>query len=242
VILATHAGIHKFNFYLLSNTLQVPVPPGLEWERGGLSPAFFLRTHVLPAGWMRIDFVCRTIHDVHLSAIRAPARNPGGEMLIGIRDAPVMLFFEFVFYRVRGGVAPQPELLDELVPFFIVGQLLECRPFLVGDDVADVLVQPLLVSLADFFPERLLVFSLLLLAKRSFERIYLLLLGRWTGILILIGGRGRRGGLVRSWRRGSLGRGYSYKKGKRNEGNDEGPTGRNLGRHTQGQPPTVLVS
>ena len=40
-------------------------------------------------------------------------------MLIRVGDAAIMLFLELVFFRVRRGVAAQPELLDELLALFI---------------------------------------------------------------------------------------------------------------------------
>ena len=48
---------------------------------------------------MRLDFVRRAEHDVDAAAVGLPARNAGGEMLVGVGDAPVVLFLEFVLYR-----------------------------------------------------------------------------------------------------------------------------------------------
>ena len=53
-----------------------------------------------------------------------PAGNAGSVMLVGVGDAPVMLFLEFVFDGVRGGIAAQPELFDELFALFVGFQLL----------------------------------------------------------------------------------------------------------------------
>ena len=38
---------------------------------------------------------------------------------------PIMFFFELVLGRPRRRIAPQPELLDEFVPFFVGGEMLE---------------------------------------------------------------------------------------------------------------------
>ena len=65
-------------------------------------------------------------------------------MLVGVGDAPVVLFLELVLDGIGRGVAAQPELLDELLALFVGLQALEGCLLLVGDDVGDVLVQPLL--------------------------------------------------------------------------------------------------
>src|ERR1035438_9893936 len=54
--------------------------------------------------------------------------------------------FEMRGHRIRRGVAPQPELLDELLALFVRLQPLERRPFLVGDDVRHILVEPLAIG------------------------------------------------------------------------------------------------
>ena len=45
-------------------------------------------------------------------------------MLVGIGDAAVVLFFEFVLFGIGRGVAAQPELLDELLALFVGSELL----------------------------------------------------------------------------------------------------------------------
>ena len=56
-----------------------------------------------------------------------------------------MLFAIFVVRRVRIRIPSQPEVLNKLIAFFIVCQMLERRQFLVGDDPAHVLIHPGLV-------------------------------------------------------------------------------------------------
>jgi hypothetical protein len=59
-------------------------------------------------------------------------------MLVGISDAPVVLFAELVLRRIRTGIAPLPELLDESVSFLVVAQALERLQFLVGNNPVDI--------------------------------------------------------------------------------------------------------
>ena len=51
-----------------------------------------------------------------------------------------MIFFEFVLYRVRGGIAASPECLDELIAFFVIGELFEGSALFVSNDPADIFV------------------------------------------------------------------------------------------------------
>ena len=94
---------------------------------------------------MRFDRVRLAEGDVDVPAVGLPARLAGGKVLVGIGDAAVVLFAEFVFRRVGIGIAAQPELLDEGFALLVVAQVLERLPLLVGDDVGDVLVEPRLV-------------------------------------------------------------------------------------------------
>jgi len=69
-------------------------------------------------------------------------------MLIGIRNARVMLFFEFVFYRVRSWIATLPETFDELVPFFVIRSCLKAARSSSLIIQRTSFVQPLFVGLA----------------------------------------------------------------------------------------------
>src|SRR5580704_2674222 len=64
-------------------------------------------------------------------------------MLVGVRDAPVMLFLVLVLFGVRSRIAPQTELLDKILTLVVRAQPLKCLAFLVGDDVRYVFVEPL---------------------------------------------------------------------------------------------------
>ena len=84
---------------------------------------------------------------------------------------------ELVLGGPRCGVAPRPECLDELIALFVVGELLACLALLVRDDPANVLVQPLLVGLAQFLTQRLGVGLLLFFTERTLQWVCFLLFG-----------------------------------------------------------------
>ena len=146
---------------------------------------------------MRIHFVRRTIHDVHAAAIGLPARNASGEMLVGVGNTPIVLFLVFVLFRIRSGVPALPESFDEIIALFIVGKLFEGSPFLIGNDPDNILIQPLLVSLAKLYIQSSFLRLLLFLIGLAFEGINVvcgcLRIGRSTGRRA----RGRLAG--RSW-------------------------------------------
>ena len=95
---------------------------------------------------MVFDFVRRAVRDVDAAAVGLPARDARGVVLVGVGDAAVVLFLELVLDGIGRGVAAQPELLDELLALFVGLQPLEGRALFIGDDVGDVLVQPLAVG------------------------------------------------------------------------------------------------
>jgi len=67
-------------------------------------------------------------------------------MLVCVREAPIVLFLERVFRRVRDGITSRPESFDELIALFFIGELLEVGAFLVGNDPADILIEPFAVG------------------------------------------------------------------------------------------------
>src|ERR1700733_3544661 len=105
---------------------------------------------------MRVDFIGWTVLDVNHAAVGLPPRNTRGIVVVGVSNAAVMLFFVFVFLGIRRGVAPQPELLHKLLALLVGFQPLERLPFLVSDDVADILIQPFLPRTRQFLFQRLL--------------------------------------------------------------------------------------
>src|ERR1019366_7652369 len=110
---------------------------------------------VAAAGGMGLDLIRRPKHNVSPAAVGLPTGNSGRVVLVGICYTPVVLFFELVLFCIWRGIAALPEGLDELVALFVVRELHEGGSFLVGDNPAHVLVQPLLVSLAQLNLERL---------------------------------------------------------------------------------------
>src|SRR4029077_5896236 len=134
---------------------------------------------------MGIDGSRRTIHNINSSAISSPARHAGGIVLIGVCNAPVMFLFVLVFRGVRSRIAALPEAFDELISFRVRGQLLKGGKLFIGDDPADVFIQPFLVDAAQFFALRALV----VFFSRTFQRVLL-------RIRLGLAGRGGRRGLL----------------------------------------------
>jgi len=63
-------------------------------------------------------------------------------MLVGVRDAAIVLFLEVIVRQIRVAAAAQPELFDELLAFFVRFQLEKGAALFRRDDVDDILVQP----------------------------------------------------------------------------------------------------
>src|SRR5271169_3465849 len=132
---------------------------------------------------MGLNLIRRTEDNVDPAAVALPTRDAGRVVLVGIGDAPVVLFFKLVLFSVGCGIATLPESLDELVALFVVRELHEGGFLFVGDDPAHVLVQPLAISLAQLNLERLGIGLPLFFRDRALERIYLASLGsRRVGI------------------------------------------------------------
>src|SRR5262249_16449576 len=112
---------------------------------------FFHRAVIGAARRVRLDFVGRAPHDVHAAAVSLPAGNSGSVMFVGVSDAPVVLLFEIVVGQIRVTAAAQPELLDELLALFGGFVLQESSSLVRGNDVRNVLGQPLLVGVVQLF-------------------------------------------------------------------------------------------
>src|SRR3989441_12428869 len=89
-------------------------------------------------------------HDIDAAAIGFPSGNAGSKMLVGVSDALVIFLAILVFVGVGIGIAPPPKLLDKALALIVGLELLEGLPLFIGDDVSDVLFQPILVSLVQF--------------------------------------------------------------------------------------------
>src|ERR1700688_717890 len=116
---------------------------------------------------MRFDFVGWAVNDVSAAAVGLPAGNARRIMLVSVGDAPVVFFLVLVFLGIRSGIAPQPELFDELLALVIRAQPFPGLPFLVGDDVGDVLIEPFPVRGLQLFAQ-LIFLSLALLVGHGF--------------------------------------------------------------------------
>src|SRR5262249_7652360 len=116
------------------------------------------------------------VHDVHAAAVGLPSRNARRKVLVGVGNTTVVLFLELVFDRVRSRIAALPEGFDELVALFVIRELLESRPLLVGNNPADILVQPLLVGTRNFLLKALFVGLSFFLVERALKRIHFLFL------------------------------------------------------------------
>ena len=176
VVVAALAGVDKLQVDVFADALQIAVVPDLEWERRGLAAALFHGPLIHAAGGMRVNRVRRSPHNVDAPAIRLPARLASRKMLVGIGDAPVVLFAKLVFRGIGIGVAAQPEVLNKRFALLVVAQAHERLALFVGNDVGHFLVQPGLIGPLQLLPQSLLRLVPLLVAELAIERIGLLIL------------------------------------------------------------------
>src|ERR1700689_2628835 len=117
----------------------MPIAPLLERERRCRAAALGRRPLIVAARGVVFNFIRRSEADVDASAIRLPTGKAGlarcGVMLVGVRNAAIVLCLEFILRRAGRGVAAQPELSDELLALFVVSFSFERLPLLIGDDV-----------------------------------------------------------------------------------------------------------
>ncbi len=111
-----------------------------------------------------------------MAAVSLPAGLAGRVVLVGVSDAPIMLFAEFVLRRIRIGIAPQPEVFDKGVALLVVRESLEGLALFVGDDVGHILIQPGFVCALQLLPDGLLSRELLLVGALALERVNFLIL------------------------------------------------------------------
>src|SRR6185369_14247775 len=133
-----------------TDTSQVTIKPDFEWIGGRRTAAFVRRTLVRSAHRVRFAFIGLAVHDPDAATIRFPTWYAGAEVLVGVCDSFVVLLFELVLVSVRIGIAPAPKFLDESFAFVVSSQFFECLTFFVSDDVGDVFVEPVFVSLFEF--------------------------------------------------------------------------------------------
>src|SRR5882672_3952067 len=127
---------------------------------------------------MRIDFVGRTPDDVNVAAIAFPAGDAGGEMFVGVGDAAVVFFLEFVDGGGGVGIVVGKDNFDELFAFFVGAEAIEGGALFRRDDVDEILVEDVLEAVAEFVFSFLdlffvLFFGLGFLRRRRGGRIFL---------------------------------------------------------------------
>src|ERR1051326_2111200 len=94
-----------------------------------------------------LNFVRLSQRDVDAPAVGLPAEDFAvPEILVGVGEAPVVFGAVAVVPRRRVRVTPLPELLDEALALGVAAEEKERLPFLRGDDIKHVLVQPLLID------------------------------------------------------------------------------------------------
>jgi hypothetical protein len=94
-------------------------------------------------------------------------------VFIGVGDAAVVLFFEFVFFGIRSGVATKPELFDETLALAVVREGMERTAFFVGDDVGGVDSFPDLVGRLQFAAQFLVALFLFFWRQGFCDRVRL---------------------------------------------------------------------
>src|SRR5690348_13274232 len=151
------AGIHKFQFNVLSDALDVMVGPILEGIGLRFTAALIQRSLVVLALCMALERVRLAVHDVDAAAICPPSRDTRGEMLVGISDAAVVLLLNRIIDRVWVRTAPLPKLLDEVFTLLVCLQLQKSSALRIGNDVDDVFVEPLFVRGRQFLQNLLLI-------------------------------------------------------------------------------------
>src|ERR1041385_1294792 len=98
---------------------------------------------------MRLNLVRLATLNADAAAICQAARFGGREVLVCISHALVELQLEFVFLRVRIGIAVTPEGFDKLFALFVRFEFLPRVAFGLREDWFDV-IDPLDVSLFEF--------------------------------------------------------------------------------------------
>src|SRR5437867_5676220 len=121
-----------------------------------IAPAFLDRPHVRPACWPRLDRVGLAVDDVDSSPVGHPPGIAAGEVLVGVCNTAIVFLSELVCCGARIGIPAEPKLLDELLFFLRSGKLLENRLFIVGNNVNNILFQPLLEMVIGIFTPNLL--------------------------------------------------------------------------------------
>ena len=84
---------------------------------------------------------------------RLPSRLARRKVVVGVLNAPIVLFAELVLGGIRIGVAPLPEVLNKRFALLIVAQAQKSFALIVADDVGNFLVQPGLIRTLQLLPQ-----------------------------------------------------------------------------------------
>src|SRR5215831_15224872 len=127
---------------------------------------------------MGFDRIRSPERNVDVSAVCLPSWFAGRIVVIGVLDAPVMLFAELIVRGVGVGVPAEPELLNKSFALFVVAEALKGLAFLVRNNVGDVLIEPGFISAFQFLPELFLGLELCIVGARALQRIRFILARR----------------------------------------------------------------
>src|SRR5205823_8222426 len=89
-IFATAGWIYEFNFNSRSHAGQVTIEPAFKRIGRSRATALVRFTVVSSAGRVGFSLVRLSIHDVDAAAVRFPAGDAGGIVLVGVSDALVI--------------------------------------------------------------------------------------------------------------------------------------------------------
>ena len=98
-----------------------------------------------------VDIGWWAVGNVNPSSVGCPSVDSRFEMIVGVGNAPVVLFLEFVKSCARVGVAPTPELFDKIFLFLGAGKLFKNRFLLSANNVNDMFIEPFLILVFPLF-------------------------------------------------------------------------------------------
>src|SRR5262245_14719597 len=100
---------------------------------------------------MRFDLIGLAEHNVDAPAISLPPRDTASVFLVWISDSLIIFLAILVYISIGIGIAPEPELLDELFALFIRLENIERLAFFIIDDPTNIFINPAFVDGFDNF-------------------------------------------------------------------------------------------
>jgi hypothetical protein len=119
--------VDKLNFNVFTDAFEMTIAPQLPGIRSGGAAAFPGRAIVGAAGRMRLDLIRRAPDNVDVAAVGFAPRNAGGKVFVGVGEAAVVLFLEWINGRLRIVIAIAPENFLKLIAFLFSAKLQEAR-------------------------------------------------------------------------------------------------------------------